>query len=448
MSSNTQVYISGRITDCGPDNLGGDGSIGFFQRALEKRGYQVFSQELGLSLGGSKGQGACEAAISACQIVVVLVTQDLGKTGRNMKELRSAVTSGKTVIPIWHSGTEYPPPGTADLLKAPKLPATSKPFVESSHEETLEELVMRLQMKGCYPTKGHSSSNVDLLLASELSQKLAVNPILMSRESGSDGRSNSVGGGYSGNSSSKLFMRKDSSQLGISSAVNGNYGRSGSSIHEVESDSGSVGHMDTPNRTNTPTLPACVAPTIGSGEWHVFLSHYQANAGNTVFSLKLILEQACPGLKLWYDNDQDPSEAGMQNGVGNSRHYLLYQTLGFNPSAHRPRSSHRQNAKLCVPSTARYYLLYLTLGCLTRPAVQYEARTALRIGKPIVLVKETDPRFGAAVNFDEYIKESPDDLKAIFGLATAIPWFRDKEFRDARLCKETEPIESSNQAPD
>ena len=61
--------------------------------------------------------------------------------------------------------------------------------------------------------------------------------------------------------------------------------------------------------------------------------------------------------------------------------------------------------------TRRCFLLYLTLGALTRPAVQFECRTALSLDKPIVMVKETDPRFGAAANFDEYIKEAPADLK-------------------------------------
>lgn len=37
------------------------------------------------------------------------------------------------------------------------------------------------------------------------------------------------------------------------------------------------------------------------------------------------------------------------------------------------------------------------------------------------LAQETDPRFGAAASFDEYIQESPEDLRALFLKSTAIP---------------------------
>ena len=75
----------------------------------------------------------------------------MGKTLRNLKELQQASREGKVIVPIWHSGPEYPPEGTAGLLKDPKLPALSKPLIEASFDETVEELVIRLQMKGVYP---------------------------------------------------------------------------------------------------------------------------------------------------------------------------------------------------------------------------------------------------------------------------------------------------------
>eukprot|EP00195_Chlamydomonas_chlamydogama_P016188 CAMPEP_0202895382 /NCGR_PEP_ID=MMETSP1392-20130828/4602_1 /ASSEMBLY_ACC=CAM_ASM_000868 /TAXON_ID=225041 /ORGANISM="Chlamydomonas chlamydogama, Strain SAG 11-48b" /LENGTH=131 /DNA_ID=CAMNT_0049580381 /DNA_START=49 /DNA_END=444 /DNA_ORIENTATION=- len=118
-------------------------------------------------------------------------------------------------------------------------------------------------------------------------------------------------------------------------------------------------------------------------------------------TLKLFLERACTGLRCWVDQDQDPTEAGMRQGISNSSHYLLY----------------------------------LTKDALTRPAVQFEARTALSLNKPVILVRETDPRWGAASSFDDYIRDAPDDLKVLFSLSTAIPWFRDKEFRDVSLRK-------------
>ncbi|GFR49547.1 hypothetical protein Agub_g11591 [Astrephomene gubernaculifera] len=132
-----------------------------------------------------------------------------------------------------------------------------------------------------------------------------------------------------------------------------------------------------------------------SGCWDVFLSHYQGNAGNTVMSLKALLESASPGLRCWLDKDEDATEAGMRRGVAGSRHYLLF----------------------------------LTQGVLTRPFVQLEAREALALGKPVILVHETDPRFGAAPGFNDYVSEAPPDLKPIFNLANSIPWYREEEFR-------------------
>ncbi|GLC56806.1 hypothetical protein PLESTB_001151100 [Pleodorina starrii] len=131
------------------------------------------------------------------------------------------------------------------------------------------------------------------------------------------------------------------------------------------------------------------------GSWDIFLSHYQGNAGNTVMSLKALLESASPGLRCWLDKDEDATEAGMRRGVAGSR----------------------------------YYLLFLTQGVLTRPFVQLEAREALALGKPVILVHETDPRFGAAPSFNDYVSEAPSDLKQVFNLANSIPWYREEEFR-------------------
>ncbi|EFJ43194.1 hypothetical protein VOLCADRAFT_96659 [Volvox carteri f. nagariensis] len=131
------------------------------------------------------------------------------------------------------------------------------------------------------------------------------------------------------------------------------------------------------------------------GSWDIFLSHFQGNAGNTVMSLKALLESASPGLRCWLDKDEDATEAGMRRGVAGSK----------------------------------YYLVFLTKGVFTRPFVQLEAREALALGKPVILVHETDQRFGAAPGFNDYVAEAPPDLKQIFSLANSIPWYREEEFR-------------------
>ncbi|GIL73416.1 hypothetical protein Vretimale_17577 [Volvox reticuliferus] len=137
------------------------------------------------------------------------------------------------------------------------------------------------------------------------------------------------------------------------------------------------------------------------GSWDIFLSHYQGNAGNTVMSLKALLESASPGLRCWLDKDEDATEAGMRRGVAGSR----------------------------------YYLLFLTQGVLTRPFVQLEAREALALGKPVILVHETDPRFGAAPGFNDYVSEAPPDLRQVFSLANSIPWYREEDFRAVSIKK-------------
>ncbi|GIM14766.1 hypothetical protein Vretimale_17577, partial [Volvox reticuliferus] len=127
----------------------------------------------------------------------------------------------------------------------------------------------------------------------------------------------------------------------------------------------------------------------------------QGNAGNTVMSLKALLESASPGLRCWLDKDEDATEAGMRRGVAGSR----------------------------------YYLLFLTQGVLTRPFVQLEAREALALGKPVILVHETDPRFGAAPGFNDYVSEAPPDLRQVFSLANSIPWYREEDFRAVSIKK-------------
>ncbi|KAG2438415.1 hypothetical protein HYH02_010870 [Chlamydomonas schloesseri] len=138
-----------------------------------------------------------------------------------------------------------------------------------------------------------------------------------------------------------------------------------------------------------------------AGSWDIFLSHFQGNAGNTVMSLKALLEAASPGLRCWLDKDEDATEAGMRRGVAGSR----------------------------------YYLLFLTQGVLARPFVQLEAREALALGKPVILVHETDPRFGAAPSFNDYVGEAPPDLKQLFSMANSIPWYREEEFRIVSIKK-------------
>lgn len=140
-------------------------------------------------------------------------------------------------------------------------------------------------------------------------------------------------------------------------------------------------------------------------KWHFFLSHFQLNGGDQCMALKQSLLEVHPEIKVqprlvpsplsvpfrefcgprhpcwvlhgesprmsdppspflqvWYDQDNTPTEAGMKEGVSGSETFLVF----------------------------------LTQGVLTRYFVQLEVRTALSLGKPVVLVHETDPRYLAA----------------------------------------------------
>jgi len=69
------------------------------------------------------------------------------------------------------------------------------------------------------------------------------------------------------------------------------------------------------------------------------------------------------------------------------------------------------------------YLIYLTQGCLLRPYVLLEARTALLLGKPCVALREDDDRKeGAYVTVDQSIQECPEDLRAYIFNAEVLPF--------------------------
>ena len=121
-------------------------------------------------------------------------------------------------------------------------------------------------------------------------------------------------------------------------------------------------------------------------KFHFFLSHKQANGGNAVAWLEAKFDKC--GLISWYDNMvQDRSEAGMMAGVRDSAVFVLFLTEG---------------------TTERLY-------------VQLEIREAFRLQKPIVMIEETDDRFGKP----DYAKESK--LVTHTDQATGLPIVNEKQ---------------------
>ena len=64
---------------------------------------------------------------------------------------------------------------------------------------------------------------------------------------------------------------------------------------------------------------------------------------------------------------------------------------------------------------SRVYLLFLTKGIFRRKFVLVEARHALKLGKPVLLVHEADPtKKDAYAKIGKLIAEAPPDLKVLF----------------------------------
>eukprot|EP01052_Picozoa_sp_SAG31_P040627 SAG31_NODE_5930_length_2253_cov_1.243733_3_plen_302_part_00 len=102
-----------------------------------------------------------------------------------------------------------------------------------------------------------------------------------------------------------------------------------------------------------------VLPWSSGLKWHFFLSHKQANGGQTMAWLEGKL--ASRDVLAWYDNMQvDRSESGMMTGI----------------------------------SQSAVFLLFVTEGCLERYFVQSELSHAFRLRKPLMMLYETDDRFG------------------------------------------------------
>jgi hypothetical protein len=94
--------------------------------------------------------------------------------------------------------------------------------------------------------------------------------------------------------------------------------------------------------------------------WHFFISHYQATGGNQANVMCLELQKR--GYKVWYDNKmKNLTSEGMREGVRDSA----------------------------------VFVLFLSKGVFMRPYVKLEVMEALNSDKPIILVHETDARFGS-----------------------------------------------------
>jgi hypothetical protein len=128
--------------------------------------------------------------------------------------------------------------------------------------------------------------------------------------------------------------------------------------------------------------------------WDFFLSHYQKNGGAQMGQLYADLK--LEGRGAWYDKTETPNLDGMKLGVAKSD----------------------------------VFLLYLTRGVFTRPFCLLEIREALRLRKPMILLREMDTRYEfkaddgtiqpAAASIEELKAEAPEDMQALFTQLVAL----------------------------
>jgi hypothetical protein len=111
--------------------------------------------------------------------------------------------------------------------------------------------------------------------------------------------------------------------------------------------------------TGPKTKRATTVPLPANARTHFFLSHCQSTGGDQTNAIYLELERI--GFSCWYDNRaSDLTKEGMRQGIVNTAAFLLF----------------------------------LSEGALERPFVQFEVREVTALKKPMVLVHESDPRFG------------------------------------------------------
>jgi hypothetical protein len=81
---------------------------------------------------------------------------------------------------------------------------------------------------------------------------------------------------------------------------------------------------------------------------------------------------------------------------------------------------------------AAAFLLFLSAGVLERPFCQFEIREALALKKPMLLIHESDPRFGS-FDFGKAGSTAPADLKEMLDNHESLPFRRRGYERDGML---------------
>jgi hypothetical protein len=147
----------------------------------------------------------------------------------------------------------------------------------------------------------------------------------------------------------------------------------------------------------------------------VFSGGNQANA--------IYLEMERLGFAVWYDNRaSDLTKEGMREGIVQAAAFLLFLSDGV---LERP---------FCESVLCRYNMVLPNRFCVEPVTTvgQFEIREALALKKPMVLVHESDPRFGA-FDFGSAYATAPEDLKEMISNNESLPFRRRGYERDGML---------------
>jgi len=134
-------------------------------------------------------------------------------------------------------------------------------------------------------------------------------------------------------------------------------------------------------------------------KWDFFLC-CTPQGRNAILHLHEALPERFEGAKVWLDEQHDPSDATLVDGICNSRNILVF----------------------------------LTAGSTSEAKWQHQMRVAMGAKRNFVLLGETDEMHGKP-SIDELIAKCPTDLKPLFNDNVIIPYFSDPDFRSVTFEK-------------
>lgn len=149
------------------------------------------------------------------------------------------------------------------------------------------------------------------------------------------------------------------------------------------------------------------APGVPDQMYHAFVSHAWATAQDQARSLKELLQNFVQNIVCFLDVDNLEDISRLDEYIENSSAILIFLSGSTRGEDGTQQSDYFSSANCMV-----------------------ELRAAVRLGKPIILVLETNPSHGG-VPLDVHRRACPEELASVVFAAPTIPWHR---LRDFQIC--------------